>query len=114
MSAFGPKRTLARHAAMSASDPKQTLADRSSSPGRWGGVAAKAAAGRRSSKNRKVSEPSHSPINEAVIDFAYEKWRRVMLVILPPLKIQIRVSRPRKVGQKAVGKPERSPTMSEP
>jgi hypothetical protein len=37
-----------------------------------------------------------------------------MLVILPPLKIQIRVSRPRKVVQKAVGKPERSPTMSEP
>ena len=54
----------------------------------------------RSNKNRKVSEPSHSPINKAVVDFAYENWRRVMLVTLPPLKIQIRVSRPRKVAIK--------------
>jgi hypothetical protein len=69
-------------------------------PGRRGGVAAKAAAEQLLNKNRKVSEPSHSPINEAVIDFAYEKWRRVMLVTLPPLKIQIRVRRPRKVAIK--------------
>jgi hypothetical protein len=69
-------------------------------PGRRGGVAAKAAAEQLLNKNRKISEPSHSPTNEAVIDFAHEKWRRVMLVTLPPIKIQIRVRRPRKVAIK--------------
>jgi hypothetical protein len=37
-----------------------------------------------------------------------------MLVTLPPLKIQFRVSRPRKVADKAVGKLEGSSTTSEP
>ena len=54
----------------------------------------------RQNKNRKVSDRSHSPINQAVVYFAYENWRRVMLVTLPPLKIQIRVRRPRKVAIK--------------
>jgi hypothetical protein len=35
-----------------------------------------------------------------------------MLVILPPLKIKMRVSRPRKVADKAVGKLEGSLTTS--
>jgi len=37
-----------------------------------------------------------------------------MFVTLPPLKIRIRVSRPPKVADKAVGKLEASPTTSEP
>jgi hypothetical protein len=66
----------------------------------------------RSNKNRKISDRGHSPINETVVDFAYENWRRVMLVTLPPLKIQLRVGRPRKVAVKTVGKLEGSLTTS--
>jgi hypothetical protein len=85
---------------MSASDPKRTLANVSTPPLVAGGNSGQGGGGTIAQQNRKVSEPSHSPINEAVVDFAYEKWRRVMLVTLPPIKIQIRVRRPRKLAIK--------------
>src|SRR5215471_1374517 len=68
---------------MSAFDPKRTFRHCNSASGSYW-------RNNRSNKNCKVGEPSHSPINKAVVDFAYENWRRVMLVTLPPLKIQIR------------------------
>src|SRR5262245_36015193 len=63
-------------------------------------------------KKSKLGDRSHSPINEAVIYFAYENWRRVMSVAHPSLKSPIRVRRPRKVAEKPVGKMEGSVNTS--